>query len=68
MDAKEIQDLIDRLEALKKRHVELIDEQIKLTKKVSEGISQNDQAHDFRAGQRDQTQRNQEERRQGRRD
>jgi hypothetical protein len=68
MDAKEIQDLIDRLEALKKRHVELIDEQIRLTKKIAEGVSQNDQARDFQAGQRDRATRDQEARKQARRD
>ena len=68
MDAKEIQDLIDRLETLKKRQIELINEEIELTKKVAEAITQNDQAREFQAGQRARASKDQEARRRGRRD
>jgi hypothetical protein len=57
VDAREIQDLIDRLESLKKRQVNLLDEQIALTKKVAEAVSQNDEARVYQAGQRDRTSR-----------
>ena len=68
MDAQEIQDMIDRLESLKRRQADLIDEQIALTKKVAEAVLQNDQAREFRAGKRDETRKDQEERRQAKRD
>ena len=68
MDAREIQDLIDRLEALKLRHAALIDEQIKLTKKVAGAVVLNDDAHEFQAGQRAQMSRERDSDRQARRD
>jgi hypothetical protein len=68
MDASELQDMINRLESLKRRQADLIEEQIELTKKVAEAVTQNDQARDFQAGQRKQTARDRDGDRQARRD
>jgi hypothetical protein len=40
VDAAEIQNLIDRLESLKRRQAELIDEQLELTRLVAEVVSE----------------------------
>ena len=67
MDTTEIQILIDRLEALKRRHAELIDEQIALTKKVAESVAQNEQSREYLAIELDVAQRDRETRKQARR-
>jgi hypothetical protein len=67
MDTTEIQILIDRLEALKRRHAELIDEQIELTKKVAESVVRNEQSREYLAIELDVAQRDRETRKQARR-
>jgi len=53
VDANEIQALIDRLQSLKKRHVELIDEQIELSHRLAETVAQNEQARAYLAVEQD---------------
>jgi hypothetical protein len=62
MDKSEIQAIIDRLEVLKKRHIELIDEQLALTRKIAESAKESSQAREYLATEGNRAKRGRERR------
>ena len=67
MDKSEIQVLIDRLAALKKRHAKLSADQLALTLLIAESAAQNEQAREYLVIEHDRLKRDEEHRKQSRR-